>query len=63
MNNQIIVPNVYNSSPDEFFDGSAYIPREIGDLKLLRKECRNQTYTILYCRNYDNEIIVIVFRP
>ncbi len=42
MNNQIIVPNVYNSSPDEFFDGSAYIPREIGDLKLLRKECRNQ---------------------
>ena len=28
MNNQIIVPNVYNSSPDEFFDGSAYIPRE-----------------------------------
>lgn len=42
MNNQIIVPNVYNSSPDEFFDGSAYLPREIGDLKLLRKECRNQ---------------------
>ena len=42
MNNQIIVPNVYNSSPDEFFDGNAYIPREIGDLKLLRKECRNQ---------------------
>ena len=42
MNNQIIVPNVYNSSPDEFFDGSAYIPREIGNLKLLRKECRNQ---------------------
>lgn len=42
MNNQIIVPNVYNSSPDEFFSGSAYIPREIGDLKLLRKECRNQ---------------------
>ena len=26
MNNQIIVPNVYNYSPDEFFDGSAYIP-------------------------------------
>ena len=42
MNNQIIVPNVYNSSPDEFFDGSAYLPKEIGDLKLLRKECRNQ---------------------
>ena len=42
MNNQIIVPNVYNTSPDEFFDGSAYLPKEIGDLKLLRKECRNQ---------------------
>ena len=42
MNNQIIVPNVYNTSPDEFFDGSAYLPKEIGDLKLLRKECSNQ---------------------
>lgn len=42
MKNQIVVPNVYNSSPDEFFDGTAYIPKEIGDLKLLRKECRNQ---------------------
>ncbi len=41
MNNQIIVPNVYNTSSDEFFDGSAYIPGETGDLKLLRKECRN----------------------
>lgn len=42
MKNQIVVPNVYNSSPDDFFDGTAYIPKEIGDLKLLRKECRNQ---------------------
>ncbi len=42
MNKSITVPNVYNSSPDEFFDGSAYLPKEIGDLKLLRKECRNQ---------------------
>ena len=42
MTNNIVVPNVYNTSPDDFFDGSAYLPKEIGDLKLLRKECRNQ---------------------
>lgn len=42
MKKKIVVPNVYDSPPDKFFDGSDYLPKEIGDLKLLRKECRNQ---------------------
>ncbi len=42
MTKQITVPNVYNSSPEDFLDGNAYIPKEIGNLKLLRKESCNQ---------------------
>ena len=42
MKNQIVVPNVYAPSPDKFFDGIEYLSKEIGDLKLLRKECRDQ---------------------
>ena len=42
MKKQIVVPDVYKSPPDRLFDGSLYLPKEIGDLKLLRKECRNQ---------------------
>ena len=42
MEKQITIPDIYNSSPDEFFDGSTFLPKKIGELKLLRKECRNQ---------------------
>jgi len=56
MDNQIIVPNVYNSSPEEFFDGSDYLPKEIGDLKLLRKECRNHIVYYDWVLNFKNNI-------
>ncbi len=53
MKNQIVVPNVYAPHPDNFFDGIEYLSKEIGDLKLLRKECRDQ---IVY---YDNKTSVV----
>ncbi len=41
-NTAITVPNIYGPEPAKLFDGSVYLPKEIGDIKLLRKECRDQ---------------------
>ena len=38
MNKNITVPNVYEISQVKSFDGSLYLPREIGELKLLQRE-------------------------
>lgn len=38
MKKLITVPNVYDNPHEEIFDGRLYIPKEIGDLKLLRRE-------------------------
>lgn len=35
----IIIPNIYNSSLEKYADGSINIPKELGALKLLKKEC------------------------
>ena len=57
MNKQIVVPNVYDFPPDKFFDGSQYLPKEIGNLKLLRKECRNQ---IIYsCGGFNTPTLCV----
>lgn len=57
MSNNIIVPDVYNTSPDDFFDGSVYLPEEIGDLKLLRKECREQIVYYDWALSFKNRTL------
>lgn len=42
MTKLITVPNVYDNPHEEIFDGRLYIPKEIGDLKLLRRESLTQ---------------------
>ena len=42
MKKLITVPNVYDNPHEEIFDGRLYIPKEIGDLKLLRRESLTQ---------------------
>lgn len=42
MTKLITVPNVYDNPHQEIFDGRLYIPKEIGDLKLLRRESLSQ---------------------
>lgn len=42
MTKLITVPNVYENPHEELFDGRLYIPKEIGDLKLLRRESLTQ---------------------
>ncbi len=42
MTKLITVPNVYDNPHEEIFDGRLYIPKEIGELKLLRRESLSQ---------------------
>lgn len=42
MTKLITVPNVYDNPHEEIFDGRLYIPKEIGELKLLRHESLSQ---------------------
>lgn len=35
----IIIPDIYNSSIEKYADGSIHIPKDLGSLKLLKKEC------------------------
>lgn len=42
MTKLITVPNVYDNPHEEIFNGRLYIPKEIGELKLLRRESLSQ---------------------
>ncbi len=42
MANFVAVPNIYNHPHEKLFDGNVYLPKEIGTLKLLRRESREQ---------------------
>ncbi|MBQ3801059.1 MAG: helix-turn-helix transcriptional regulator [Treponema sp.] len=39
MTKRVTVPDIYSLPPGKAFDGSVYLPKEVGKLKLLKKEC------------------------
>ena len=42
MSEKFTVSDIYHISPERQFSGSEFLPEEIGQLKLLRKECREK---------------------
>lgn len=42
MTRKITVPDIYGPSPQKLADGSLYLPRDVGSLKLLKKECNGK---------------------